>query len=355
MALQAPYGLGRKNYIERGSTGIVSWLNDEIVIKYPFRFKEGQPTNCKDLAMADESRTAIQREQEAFRRIADAGYHPNILQSIQHTPEGIFLPRMKMDLRARLANDPGPSNFYRARWVSQLVSATVWLEEKGLAHGDICPENVLFDSEDRIKLADFGSCVDAGEKLIKPETPYWDCYTQLAGPLTEQFALGSCIYYIVEGREPEIDSTGDPVRFYEVPDTFGILFGSVMFDCWMLQYKSTVEVEAAIHRVLAFEFPKETVAMVLSVESVSPDGPAPASTSHPSMTKKLELLRTSFMDLISPIAQFSRGIRIVRTFPFIRVSSGYRGGPESHEQKELARMKRWQDLCARFVVETKIK
>lgn len=305
--------------------------------------------------MAEDSTASIQREQEVFRRLAAAGYHPNIIQSIQHTSEGIFMPRMKMDLPTRLVDDTNPSSFYRARWINQLVSAAAWLEGKGLAHGDIRPDNILLDFEDRIKLADFGSCVEVGTKLIKPDAPYWDCHNQLAGPLTEQFALGSCIYYIVEGREPEIDSTGDKVRFYEVPDSFGIPFGSVMFDCWMLQYDSIADMEAAVHRVVKFDFSKETAAMILSIESVPPPGSTPECTPPPSSMGKLGFFCSSVMDFTSPITLFGRDIRIVRSFPFICVSLDSRSAFESLEQRDMARLKHWQDLCARFIVETRIK
>ena len=36
-----------------------------------------------------------------------------------------------------------------------LAKGVAWLESLGLAHGDLRPENVLVDKQDRVKIADF--------------------------------------------------------------------------------------------------------------------------------------------------------------------------------------------------------
>jgi serine/threonine protein kinase len=41
------------------------------------------------------------------------------------------------------------------RWMTELSNATTWLESLRYAHGDIRPLNLLLDSKDHLKLADF--------------------------------------------------------------------------------------------------------------------------------------------------------------------------------------------------------
>ena len=45
-----------------------------------------------------------------------------------------------------------------ARWyTAQIVDTVLWIHSKGIVHRDMKPENVLLDSNMRIKLTDFGS------------------------------------------------------------------------------------------------------------------------------------------------------------------------------------------------------
>lgn len=60
-------------------------------------------------------------------------------------------------------SDEGPRNEIggftenRARWyMNQIISALVYLKEKGIIHRDLKPENILVNHDDIIKIADFG-------------------------------------------------------------------------------------------------------------------------------------------------------------------------------------------------------
>jgi serine/threonine protein kinase len=41
------------------------------------------------------------------------------------------------------------------RWLMELCNADAWLESLGYVHGDIRPPNLLLDSQEHLKLADF--------------------------------------------------------------------------------------------------------------------------------------------------------------------------------------------------------
>jgi serine/threonine protein kinase len=97
------------------------------------------------------------------------------------------------------------------RWMRQLCNATAWLESQSYAHGDIRPDNLLLDDKDHLKLTDFGSAGKYGSDLTVGKAPYarWhsvevgddDNSLGIMGPTSEQFAIGSTIYYMITGHE----------------------------------------------------------------------------------------------------------------------------------------------------------
>ncbi|KJZ70464.1 hypothetical protein HIM_10136 [Hirsutella minnesotensis 3608] len=94
------------------------------------------------------------------------------------------------------------------QWMLQLSSAAACLEALGYAHGDINPQNILFDSFDQVKLIDFDHTLKAGEALDVGYEPYVRQSREVtlglfgtAGPITEQFALGAVFWYMTRGSE----------------------------------------------------------------------------------------------------------------------------------------------------------
>lgn len=82
----------------------------------------------------------------------------------------------------------------------------------GLAHGDIRPPNLLLDSNDHLRLADFDNTARIGEEVDVGTVPYARLLGTEAGEdrgrfgflgaRTEQFAIGSVYYYLTRGYEP---------------------------------------------------------------------------------------------------------------------------------------------------------
>ncbi|KAJ2977424.1 hypothetical protein NQ176_g4374 [Zarea fungicola] len=93
-------------------------------------------------------------------------------------------------------------------WMLQLSQAAGCLEKLGYSHGDINPQNILFDDEDNLRLIDFDHSLKVGDELDVGYEPYVRQHRGLAGgvfgvagPVTEQFALGSIFWYITRGYE----------------------------------------------------------------------------------------------------------------------------------------------------------
>lgn len=85
------------------------------------------------------------------------------------------------------------------RWIRQLTSAVVWLERLGYVYGDLQPANAFLDAMEDIKLGDFDATVKKGERLLVASETWFckldeDYEAPLAGPVSEQFALGSFFF-----------------------------------------------------------------------------------------------------------------------------------------------------------------
>ena len=102
----------------------------------------------------------------------------------------------------------------------ELGAAASWLETLGYVHGDIRPPNLLLDSQEHLKLADFDCVAPIGApaettttpwiQLLGPEAGEHRGTFRLCGAQTEQFAIGSILYCLTRGYEPyEMDELED--------------------------------------------------------------------------------------------------------------------------------------------------
>lgn len=76
-------------------------------------------------------------------------------------------------------------------------------------HGDLRPACIFLDVKEDACIGDYDVIVKTGEQLMVASELICrldeNCETPLAGPLSEQFALASCIYTIPFGRKPYHD------------------------------------------------------------------------------------------------------------------------------------------------------
>lgn len=227
--------------LDWGSHGMVYKITDDIVLKAPLCFDFGKPLpeqTERDLrCLKRKSEGALEgfeRERAVYNLLAKSPPHPNIVQCILSTERGIFLERMQMPLQVRITqSEPLISLNTKFRWLTELTSATAWLEQLGFVHGDLRPMNILVNRSDNLKLVDFDSAVKIGENLRSFTDPFWiekaDGSLNEAGHKSEQFAVGSCVYFIFHGHEPEIKPGRDQITF---PDTRSAPCDTIIKSCW---------------------------------------------------------------------------------------------------------------------------
>lgn len=193
-----------------GGIGAVFQLNDLVVVKIP-----------RDPAEPDHA-----TEQRVFEKIEVHPPHPNLLRSFLRVPGATFLERLpRGDLASLLRDqqtiDPKTQQVLAVtgvlstdltfHWMKELASAAAWLENIGLAHGDIRPPNILLDAENHALLCDFDRAVGIGERLDVGTDPFARLLGSeageergsygKAGARTEQFALGSVLYSLTRGHD----------------------------------------------------------------------------------------------------------------------------------------------------------
>ena len=152
--------------------------------------------------------------------------------------------------------------------MAELTDAIAWLESLGYVHGDIRPPNLLLDGNDHLKIIDFDNTVAIGSIFDGCQPPYARVLGSEAaenprtfgyhGPRTEQFAIGSVIYYITRGYEPyDNEWFGDDhgkevVRLLQerkFPKLDKNDTDTVIYKCWYGEYRSIKNLKFEVIRL----------------------------------------------------------------------------------------------------------
>ncbi|KAL8902810.1 MAG: hypothetical protein Q9207_004358 [Kuettlingeria erythrocarpa] len=181
-----------------GSVGIVYQISETIAVKRPLR-------------VSDSDNGGIRNEYQIYDLLSQHQRNPNILQSFHRIPTASFLHYLcsgTLDARLRQHQTRDHRNLVynvahkepcalQWRWIAELVDAAAWLEHLG---------------QDHLKLIDFKDAAAVGAVFDGYQPPYARVLGEEArakdrgtfgyhGPRTEQFAIGSVMYYVTRGFE----------------------------------------------------------------------------------------------------------------------------------------------------------
>ncbi|KAF6232199.1 hypothetical protein HO173_009582 [Letharia columbiana] len=144
------------------------------------------------------------------------------------------------------------------RWVRQLTDAVVTLESLRLMDGGIRPPNIFVDSNESVKLIDFGFTAPTGNddpgiqssysRLLRQEAEpdhwIWGSYTPQA---EKRFELGSIFYLLTRDYEPYENEwfgrdhgpiTIELLQAVRFPALDGRNIDSIIRECWNGEYSS---------------------------------------------------------------------------------------------------------------------
>ena len=150
----------------------------------------------------------FQREAQAAARLN----HPNIAQIYSFGQEQ-GMPYIAMELvpggslDKEMESNPGTLDVvYVMRVGQQVADALALAAESGLVHGDVKPENVLFDSDGNAKLVDFGLAAMQGDSDEIWGTPYYispeKVRRQKIDYRADIYSLGGTLYHVLTGVPP---------------------------------------------------------------------------------------------------------------------------------------------------------
>lgn len=139
--------------------------------------------------------------------------HPNVVQ-VYSCGEEKGQPYIVMELvsggRVDALMDAGPISELRGLEIGvDVASGLKAASEIGLVHGDVKPENILFNREGVCKVVDFGIARFAGEQAEGGGiwgTPYYIAPEAVRGHSVDQqadiYSLGATLFHILAGRPP---------------------------------------------------------------------------------------------------------------------------------------------------------
>ncbi len=150
----------------------------------------------------------FQREAQAAARLN----HPNIAQIYSFGQEQ-GMPYIAMELvpggslDKEMEKNPGTLDVaYVMRVGQQVADALALAAESGLVHGDVKPENVLFDTDGNAKLVDFGLAAMQGDSDEIWGTPFYispeKVRRQKIDYRADIYSLGGTLYHVLTGVPP---------------------------------------------------------------------------------------------------------------------------------------------------------
>ena len=150
----------------------------------------------------------FQREAQAAARLN----HPNIAQIYSFgTEQGMPYIAMELCTGGSLDKDmeKNPASMDPVKVMRlgrQLAEALALAAEQGLVHGDVKPENVLYDTEGNAKLVDFGLAAMQGDSNEIWGTPYYispeKVRRQPIDYRADIYSLGGTLYHALTGQPP---------------------------------------------------------------------------------------------------------------------------------------------------------
>jgi len=172
------------------SQGLVYAIDENIIVKVPFQYPITNRPDSEAESYRDDSLRSFEllRKEANIYQILALRPHPNIVRCL-HTRSAVclFLERALNPLQLAQAQ---ATTRLRYRWIRQLLSAVVRLEELNYTHGDLAVQNIGIDNNDCLKLFDFGNATRKADETFNHALE------------KDHTGLATCLYFLLSGVDP---------------------------------------------------------------------------------------------------------------------------------------------------------
>ena len=238
---------GVRRILASGTSAFIGEVDSSTILKYPL-----------------ERGGDLSRLRHEHKLLQLVGPHDRVIAIADRglTDDGLYLERASNGALLTVANESELNTLSlrkRVTWSREVAEAVVHVHSKNIIHCDINPTNILLDDNLHIKLADFQGCYlnKEGEillpALVGEPCRYFCPRTDIfeASRITDLFALGSTIHFIITGEEVFSDiEAGEKDWDEKVQSRFknrafpnnAHPCASITRKCWMQQYISANEV-----------------------------------------------------------------------------------------------------------------
>jgi len=252
-----------------GSNSLIGLVDEDTVLKYP-NLPPSKPSGLD--ARGERIYRFIRKEQNDGLAIEGQifetlGQHPRFIGFKGNHTDGLLLEHAR---NGSVTSYLDINNLYsstqdRLKWALQAVEGVAEMHKHGVLHCNIHTNNMLLDDNLDIKLCDFqGKLLNPNGTIrldgpssedVKSSMPRSDPNT--ATQKTDIFALGSAIYFMMEGHPPfeELDPSDDAeqivdkFRSRQFPALSEVLVGEVVHKCWAGQYETAEEIKCDLKKI----------------------------------------------------------------------------------------------------------
>ena len=208
--------------------------------------KEAVVPVTMDDQVAEKSLELFQRESQLLSKIE----HPRIAKVFDYFVENgrhyMLLEYIEgRNLRTFIHQEGPQSELIVKDWAQQLAKILEYLHrlEPPIIHRDLTPSNLILEKDGGITLIDFGAAnlfIGTATGTIVGKSAYipMEQFKGKANPSSDIYALGSCLYYALTGKDPDPFSQSSPISSgIEISETFDSLIQS----CTKVNFEGRVQ------------------------------------------------------------------------------------------------------------------
>ncbi|EGU73644.1 hypothetical protein HZS61_002287 [Fusarium oxysporum f. sp. conglutinans] len=239
----------RGEFVAVGSTSFVERLPDGSILKRPWPAPD----------RASERQDELRLESKIYDRL---GNNPLIVEKLGWDDKDCALTLEYMPngtLKEYIKSHQEIDNNQRQKWSMEAAQGLQLLHRFGVVHCDVGPHNFLLDQDLQLKIADFaGSSLDGSSTNIRPGSRYKAPNTPKNAPGNptihdDIFALGSTMYYIMEGKAPfeefQSEEVQNKFQARDFPDLGATPCAEIIRDCWFGEFSCVEKVIEAMNEL----------------------------------------------------------------------------------------------------------